>query len=397
MDSITIKNQTIEIANNIGRTYMATKIWVGKRESDIMTYEYFDISITYWGSNTGKNCSFCTTNRTKDTYSNAFTQFVLKKLEFYINQQNSSDIEIHFYNNSFAYKLIKIDPSLKKYIVNMNSQRIFDIVRHKTLSRVWLQNTVNVPDFTYLSKNECQYNQIIDKFPGHKRFVVQKSISGGGDGTYLIHTDNWEQIISVLDSNDIYLVSPYYENNLSLSCHLLIDNNQVIVFPVSEQLLNYENNKISYCGNRYLDIRDRLSMNIKKMAITVGHKLRSIDYRGVCGLDFIFVDNRIMLIEINPRYQGSSYTINAELKRMNLPPLFSLNKMSFDGCIKKEIVNKIETMNIAYGTHNCTYKKGWTSSEISCPTNARLFLDGVLNACTFANDVYLYRYLVENK
>ena len=118
---------------------MPTKIWIGKRESDIMTYEYFDMSITFWGSNTGNNYSFCTTNRIKDNYDNAFTQFVLKKLDCYFNQYNKPDIEIHFYNNSFAYKLISINPLLKKYIVNMNSQRIFNIVRHKTLSRVWLQ------------------------------------------------------------------------------------------------------------------------------------------------------------------------------------------------------------------------------------------------------------------
>lgn len=383
--------------NNAGGKYMAAKIWIGKRESDIMTYEYFDMSITFWGSNTGNNYSFCTTNRVNDRYDNAFTQFVLKKLDCYLNKCHNSDIEIHFYNNSFAYRLININPSLKKYIVNMNSQRIFNIVRHKALSRVWLENFVNVPQFAYLSKSECLYDHLIKKFPNYNRFVIQKSISGGGNGTYLIDSDNWQQIISVLDKNDIYLVSPYYENNLSLSCHLLIDNKQVIVFPVSEQLLNYENSKISYCGNRYLDIDNSLSIDIKQMATTVGLELMSIDYRGICGLDFIFAENRLMLIEINPRYQGSSYIINSELKKMNLPSLFSLNKMSFNGYIEKEIINKIEAMNISYESYTCTYKKGWTSSKISYPDNSRLFLDGVINAHKFADDVYLYRYLVENE
>lgn len=373
---------------------MALKIWVGKRESDILTYEYFDISITFWGSNTGNNHSFCTTERIKDNYGTNFMRFVLEKIENYIKQH--SNIEIHFYNNSFAYKIMHENPFLKKYIVNINRQRIIDIVRHKTLSRVWLQNIVNVPNFTYLSKKECQYDSLINKFPNYERFVVQKSVSGGGSGTYLINSDNWQKISDILENDDVYLVSPYYENNISLSCHLLIDEKQVVVFPVSEQLLNYENNRISYCGNRYLDTSNKLSNDIKKMATTVGYELMSIDYRGICGLDFILADNKLMLIEINPRYQGSSYIINAELKNLNLPSLFSLNKMSFNGYIKKEIINKIEAMNISYESHTCTYQNGWTNSEISCPANAKLFLDGVLNANNFADNVYLYRYLVES-
>ena len=69
--------------------------------------------------------------------------------------------------------------------------------------------------------------------------------------------------------------------------------------------------------------------------------------------------------------------------------------MSFDGCITKDIIRKIETMNISYESHMCKYQNGWTYSAISCPTNAKLFLDGVFNAKNFEDDVYLYRYLIE--
>lgn len=372
---------------------MVLKIWIGKRESDILTYKYFDVSITFWGSNTGGNHSFCTIERLKDNYNAGFTQFVLEKLDIYVKQQNG--LEIHFYNNSFAYKIIHENPSLKKYIVNINKQQIMDIVRHKTLSRVWLQNTVAVPSFTYISKEECNYKILSNKFPNYKHFVIQKSISGGGDGTYLVKSDNWAEINNYLKEDDVYLVSPYYENNISLSCHLLIDNKQIVVFPVSEQLLSYKNNKISYCGNRYLDINNKLSNEVKKIATIVGHKLRSISYKGICGFDFIFTNDRLMLIEINPRYQGSSYIINAELRNLNIPSLFCLNNMCFNGCLEKDIVNKIELLNISYESHTVKYQNGWTNSQISCPSNARLFFDGVTNANIFSKDVYLYRYLLK--
>lgn len=377
-------------------TDMAIKIWVGKRESDILTYKYFDVSITFWGSNSNNNHSFCTKERIKDNYGNAFTQYVLKLLLRYISQNEKTKIEIHFYNNSFAYKLIRIEPFLKNYIVNLNSQRVFDIVRHKTLSRVWLQNTIDVPQFTCLSKHECQYKELLSKFPYHNRFIIQKNISGGGNGTYLIGEDNWEEVIYNLDQDDVFLVSPYYEENTSLSCHLMIDNKGVTVFPVSEQLLRYENNKIFYCGNKYLDNNNSLSINLKKAALTVGHKLMAIDYRGICGLDFLSSCNRLMLIEINPRYQGSSYLINAELKRMNLPSLFELNKIAFNDCVDRNISKRIDKLEVSFESHTSVYNKYLTNYPADYPKNVHLFLDGLSNASKYEDGVYLYRYLKEN-
>ena len=104
---------------------MAIKIWVGKRESDILTYQYFDVSITFFGSNTNNNHSFCISNRIKPNYNKKFTEFVRHLLIKYIS--SDENIEIHFYNNEFAYKLISLEPLLKKYIVNNHLFIIFII------------------------------------------------------------------------------------------------------------------------------------------------------------------------------------------------------------------------------------------------------------------------------
>lgn len=370
---------------------MAFKIWVGKRESDILTYNYFNVSITFWGSNTNNNHSFCTTERLKDNYANHFTKYVLHLLQEYIT--HNVNIEIHFYNNSFAYKLVKLEPTLEKYIVNLNCQRIFDIVRHKTLSRVWLQNTVIVPPFTFLSKIECHYCKLQDKFPGFKKFIIQKSISGGGTGTYLICENNWKEVINILDEDDVFLVSPFFENNISLSCHLIIDNKKVIVFPISEQLLRYEKHRLSYCGNKFLDPNSSLAINTKLFARTVGNRLMDINYKGICGLDFIYSNHQLMLIEINPRYQGSSYLINAELNKLNLPSLFELNNIAFASYINDSIAKKIDNMKISYESHNCVYNESSNKTTIDYPPNAIIYLDGLSNASKFEDGVYMYRYL----
>ncbi len=371
---------------------MAIKIWVGKRESDILTYQYFDVSITFFGSNTNNNHSFCISNRIKPNYNKKFTEFVRHLLIKYIS--SDENIEIHFYNNEFAYKLISLEPLLKKYIVNINSKRLLDITRHKTLSRVWLQNTIDVPNFACLSKNECHYKQLICKYPSYNKFIVQKNISGGGEGTYLVDKYNCERVLSNLVADDIYLVSPYYESNISLSCHLLIDYKRVTVFPISQQLLSYDNNKIAYRGNKYLDNNDTLAIQVKNKAIDVGKRLMEIHYRGICGLDFIFTKNSILLIEINPRYQGSSYLLNAVLKMHNLPSLFELNSICFAGNgISNDITSQIEKMQVPFESYTSVYKTGESIDIKNYPQNVLLFLDGLSNAKEYENGVYLYRYL----
>ena len=370
---------------------MAIKIWVGKRESDILTYHYFDISITFWGSNTNNNHSFCTQNRIKSNYGRDFTEFVIGLLKEFIS--SNKDIEIHFYNNVFAYKLMSLEPILKNYIVNINSKRILDITRHKTLSRVWLQNTIDVPKFACLSKSECEYKNLTRMYPFYDKFIIQKNISGGGDGTYLINDQNCKQIISNLGADDVYLVSPYYEDNISLSCHLLIDHKSITVFPISRQLLRYDNNKIAYCGNKYLDNNDNLAVQVKNKAHQIGCRLMEINYRGICGLDFIFTENRILLVEINPRYQGSSYLINAILKANQLPSLFELNSICFCSYINSSITAQINQMHISLESNTFIYKTNEFDNTENYPKNVMLFLDGLPNANEYEDGVYLYRYL----
>lgn len=367
------------------------KIWIGKRESDILTYNYFDISITFWGSNENNNYSFCTKRRIKDNYTQDFSNFVLEKLHQIMRK--TEEIEIHFYNNTFAYKLLSIEPKIRKYIVNLNSQNCLNIVRHKSLSRVWLQNSVAVPEFACLSKSECQYRNLIKKFNKYTEFVIQKNFSGGGNGTFIINTNNETDIINLLDDNDVFLVSPYYDNSISLSCHLIIDNNSTIVFPISRQLLKY-NNKISYCGNEFIH-NNTLTRNSKKFALKIGERLRRINYRGICGLDLIFQNGQIYLIEINPRYQGSSYIINRALKENKLPSLFELNSMAFNGGIPVSTRERIKQIEIYYESHVCNYNSNTEKHKIIHPQRKSeiIFYDGAQNAVEFEDGVYLYRYL----
>ena len=119
-----------------------------------------------------------------------------------------------------------------------------------------------------------------------------------------------------------------------------------------------------------------------------------INYRGICGLDFIFTQNNILLIEINPRYQGSAYSLNAVLNIYNLPSLFELNSICFSAnYINNDITSQIDKMSVSFESYTSIYKMGGYNDIKNLPKNVLLFLDGLSNANKFEDEVYLYRYL----
>lgn len=370
-------------------------VWVGKRESDILTSDYFDSSITYYGSNMNSNFSYTNEYRTKSNYLAEFTSFVLAKLDeiICIYKENT---RIHFYNNVFAHKLCDINQQLKQYVVNLNSLQILNFLRHKTLSRVWLSNTLNTPAYTSLSKTECKYNNLIKKFGKYGSFVLQKNFSGGGLGTYLINKKNEKLILDCLSNDQLYLVSPYYKSSQSYSCYLIIDNYTFKAFAVAEQIIDDKNQHLEYRGNKYIASDSNEYQKIVNEATKLAKLLQEIGYRGVCGADFIIDHENVMLIELNPRYLGSSYAVNYELNLSNLPSLFELSDLCFRNQLNNLDLIKLNNMKFQFSNKCYFYNQNnnLDINELRCQSNVILYEDGYSKAIKFEEGAYLYRTLV---
>lgn len=370
-------------------------VWVGKRESDILTSNYFDCSITYYGSNINSNFSFSNEYRTNSNYLSDFTSFVLTKLDEVISA-NKENTRIHFYNNVFAHKLCEINQQLNRYIVNLNSLQVLNILRHKTLSRVWLSNTLNTPAYTSLSKKECKVDNLIKKFGKYDNFVLQKNFSGGGLGTYLINKKNEKFILDCLNDEQLYLVSPYYKDSKSYSCYLLIDNYTFNVFAVAEQIIEDKNQHLEYRGNYYVSSNSNEYKKITIESTKLAKLLQKIGYRGVCGADFIIDRENVMLVEINPRYLGSSYAVNYKLKLSNLPSLFELSDLCFKNELNNFDLNKLNDLKFQFSNKCYFYCRNnkFEVNELRQQSNVILYEDGFSNAITFEDGVYLYRTLI---
>lgn len=361
------------------------RVWVGKRESDILESNYFNYSITFWGSNTDNNFAFCKNNRIAAEYSTQFIAFIYEHLSCLLSIDK--DLEIHFYNSSIAYKLLKISPELKSNCRNLNNQFFCDQIRHKTLSRLWLSNIVSVPPYASVSKSECNLGFLQRLFGKYDSFVIQKNYSGGGTGTYLLSTQNSDIVEDKLKSGVLYLASPYLKNSISASCTILIDDNQCIAFPATEQLLHYTNEQISYCGNKFYDNKSFLSKIIRQQSIAIGNLLCKQGYRGICGIDYLIQDKKLMLIEINPRFQGSSLSFDKTLNILGLPSLYELNTLCFQNQMPN-ISSEIDNMCIPFENHFV-----FNISGISEPNNIiKKYTDGFEFATKCEQNVYLYRY-----
>lgn len=372
------------------------KIWIGRTESDLLTYpsKHFDYSITYYGSNSFPNFSYCSSYRSNANYNLDYSKFVLSVLA---KLSPSKDFLLFFYSNSTADKLLSVAPDLKQHIAAYNPQHLTQWCNNKFYTRFWLSNVVNVPAFALLSKAECSYQLLQKRFPGHYDFVIQKAHSAGGSGTYKMTHANSQRILARLSQYEPYLVSPYYHDSISACCHIIIGKGSSLFFPIGLQRISTESDNLSYLGTIFgQEVPTCIANNsvVKEFIHTIAFCLAQNGYRGICGFDFLFADGMPYLVEINPRYMGSSFMVNKALYDSELPSLFELNELAFstDGQLERW-AKDIEALNVPYQGTSVTFSKLRMIPTI--PKDAVAFLDGWCGQAA-EEGAYLFRFMQKN-
>lgn len=373
------------------------KIWIGRTESDLLTYpsSYFNNSITYYGSNKFPNFSYKTSYRTCANYDSEFLKFVLATLK---KLSPNADYTLYFYSNSTADKLLSIAPELKKHIAAYNPRELTYWYNNKFYTRFWLSNTVNVPAFTLLSKAECSYQLLRKRFPNSDDFVIQKAHSAGGSGTYKLTAENECRVLGKLSLYEPYLVSPFYQNSISACCHTIIGQHTSLVFPVGRQRISATTDNLSYLGT-YFQSETALNSNTPQLRAfiqAITSHLSKTGYRGICGFDFLIYNEIPYLVEINPRYMGSSFIINKALSDEGLPSLFELNEYAFrDDRALETYERSIGRLKIPYECINITYSKYREIPVV--PKNATVFWDGWDSKMKAEEGAYLFRFMLKKE
>ena len=137
--------------------------------------------------------------------------------------------------------------------------------------------------------------------------------------------------------------------------------------------------------------------NLYNCTKKIGNKLGKMNYRGICGLDFIVQNNKLYFIEINPRFQGSSFLINRTLFENNLPSLYELNEMAFSNEPIKIEKKKLENLNINYSYYKIKYSKNiaveYFNKLCNCKDIDKYFMDGLNIQNNIQLRGYMFRFI----
>lgn len=249
-----------------------------------------------------------------------------------------------FYNPKYSYFM---DNKITDKILCLNDDKVISFLNDKIQSRIWFSKFINVPAYAVINGKDICYDSLKKQFINSNFFVVQECVSSGGNGTYILGPDSL-----IIFEDKPYLVSKFIENAYPINVHILVNTTTTTVFPISVQLIEKDDlcQKLTYKGSDFIaaeDINIQTKNTIYDSCQIIGNKLRDIGYKGVAGLDFIVSDNRVTLIEINPRFQASSELINRSLSDTN-ESLQHYNLKSFLGV---DIIEDLSKMPIKYSSY----------------------------------------------
>lgn len=108
-------------------------------------------------------------------------------------------------------------------------------------------------------------------------------------------------------------LTPYLDGAIPMNVNACVYyTGEVHVFPPSLQLIGIREcttRELGYCGNDYVAagaLPSNLHDEIEHIASKVGKWLRKLEYLGVFGLDYMIHNEKVVVTELNPRFQGST-------------------------------------------------------------------------------------------
>lgn len=319
--------------------------WTGPRESDIEAVkDLFAGSITIFGSNKNGNCSFCNssahTGRVDHNRGTEADRFILDKaLELY---KKDPSVKFMLYNGN-AYNAFDDFAKLKDAILCRNDSELMKKLNDKNYFHRHFEEEVeekpNVLKIIPRNGADCYYSSISDLLCGEEswredcRYIVQAPVASGGNGTFILDRKNSNQIRERLGRNQDYLVSIYQENNISVNIHAIIYDEEILILPGSIQIMKEDDDRLMYRGADFIAYKRWLDEGLRKEFIRQARiacrEFQEMGYRGVCGVDAIFTGGKVLLLEVNNRFQASTNLLNKALRENGLKTVPELNYDAF--------------------------------------------------------------------
>jgi ATP-grasp domain len=196
----------------------------------------------------------------------------------------------------------------------------------------WVENELRrrglpIIPWRYFAKEDRQ--RLEEEVTSLGALVVRANRSDGGAGVKAISSPD-EIAAHISDSRDGFVAAtPLLEPHVPLNVNACVfQDGTISLHPASMQLIGIEactRRRFGYCGNDFAAIKDldsELLQQFDSITRRAGRWLWSQGYLGAFGVDALVHQGRLLLAEINPRFQGSSL-LSARIDRaMGRPDLF---------------------------------------------------------------------------
>jgi predicted ATP-grasp superfamily ATP-dependent carboligase len=318
--------------------------WIGPRLSDLLRIDHlFTGAITIFGDRQNSlkySRSFCNLTQKRINHNNLSN----KEIDDFIIKELSSIVKKDKQANFLWYRGCAISQCSEDIIsrsICQNSSLLINFLSDKLRTRLLIADYIPVLSSTLKLTKECSIANLKKLFPNDNEFVLQEPLSSsGGNGTHLLTKSNETKVIGNILSSDC-LISPYYQNSVSINQHIVIYKKDIILFSPSIQIIRLINNKLQYCGGDYKaidDLPNEIKEKIFRNSLIIGRLVQKLEYCGVLGIDYLLIKNEdLLFLELNCRFQASTLALNQALLDNNLPSIqeYHINSFGHD----KPIIN----------------------------------------------------------
>lgn len=285
-------------------------------------------------------------NRDKEFMDN-YKEYLLTTMEELTNK-NKNTIFLAF--NKKIKNLLK---DAKGYnIVSEKDYALIDSLNDKKNVRELLAKEIPIINTKWINK-KLTYKEALD-IVKTKSFVIQGQVGAGGNNTYYIDTkEKFEKYSNMC--NHEYFISKFVEH-LPVNSTIIIGKYNDVKLPSSVQLINLQDDSFKYVGADFIyyqTLNEKIKEQMDRYNDIIAKIVKKLGYKGILGIDYI-VDNddNVYFMEINPRFQSSSFVISQYLAKYCSTTVAEMHYMAIsDIYIGSNYIEKIDKSFV-----NC-YKK----------------------------------------
>lgn len=316
--------------------------WIGPRESDIdAVRSMFSGSVTLFGSGMNGNRAFCSETHLPErmdhnTDNDDADRFLLEEAIAILD--HDPDAKFMFYNGNAFYggPFRNIKEKYAENFLCLNDEVLMRDLNNKNYFHDTFKNRLNVLDVESFNLADCDYHNVAKRFGGRAtpgcRFVFQAPVASGGSGTFILDHENEDEIAKRAEVKENYLVSVFQENNISVNIHAIIYDEEILLSPGSVQIMREDDYRLMYRGADFFAYRQldkAMRDTFEEYALKAAATFQQRGYRGVCGIDAIFTNDQVFLLEVNNRFQASTNLLNYALLNGGFKSVQEMNYEAF--------------------------------------------------------------------